>query len=71
MVVNIQWQELKTICECGSKAIYNVRKINGKLTFSGDQVAIDGKDKITYDSLCAKCYYEKLKKFKSIKGYLK
>ena len=58
-------EELKTICECGSKAIYNVRKINGKLTFSGDQVAIDGKDKITYDSLCAKCYYEKLKKFKN------
>lgn len=55
-------EELKTICDCGSKAIFNVRKVNGKLTFLGSQVAIDGKDKVSYDSLCAKCYYKKRKK---------
>ncbi|PIQ73178.1 thymidine kinase, partial [Candidatus Roizmanbacteria bacterium CG11_big_fil_rev_8_21_14_0_20_36_8] len=31
------------------------RKINGKYTFKGKQVAIDG-NKVTYDSLCGNCY---------------
>lgn len=60
-------EELKTICNCGRKAIFNTRKVNNKFTFSGEQVAIDGKNEITYDSLCPKCYYDKLKKYKRIK----
>ena len=60
-------EELKTICNCGRKAMFNVRKVNGKFTFSGEQVAIDGTNEVTYDSLCPKCYYEKLKKYKRIK----
>ena len=60
-------EELKTICNCGKKALFNTRKINNKFTFSGKQVAIDGKDEITYVALCPKCYYDKLKKYKRIK----
>lgn len=52
-------EELKTICRCGRKAMFNGRLLNGEFTFSGEQVAIDG-DQVTYESLCANCYLEKL-----------
>ena len=55
-------EEMKTICECGKKATINVRFVNGELVTEGDQVAIDGFDKVTYESLCPKCYYKKIKK---------
>jgi len=55
-------EELKTICRCGRKAVFNGRKQNGVFIFSGDQIAIDGEDEITYESLCAKCYDEELGK---------
>jgi len=48
-------EELKTICRCGKKAMYNARKANGKFIFDGAQVAIDGFD-VTYESLCPECY---------------
>ncbi|MEY3614414.1 MAG: hypothetical protein RL752_322 [Actinomycetota bacterium] len=48
-------EELKTICRCGRKAMFNGRLLNGKFTFDGEQVAIDG-DQVTYESLCASCY---------------
>ena len=51
-------EELKTICRCGRKAMFNARLLNGEFTFDGDQVAIDG-DKVSYESLCASCYLEK------------
>jgi len=51
-------EELKTICRCGKKAIFNGRKVNGKFVFEGTQVAIDGEEKVTYESLCGKCYLE-------------
>ena len=51
-------EELKTICRCGRKAMFNGRLLNGKFIFDGEQVAIDG-DKVTYESLCAACYLEK------------
>ncbi|WP_103064303.1 thymidine kinase [Actinomyces qiguomingii] len=50
-------EELKTICRCGRKAIFNARKAGGAFVFDGDQVAIDGVD-VTYESLCGKCYLE-------------
>lgn len=49
-------EELKTICRCGKKALFNGRKVNGTFIFEGSQVAIDGKDSIEYESLCASCY---------------
>jgi thymidine kinase len=51
-------EELKTICQCGRKALANARKINGTFVFTGDQVAIDGEDSVEYEPLCAQCYYE-------------
>jgi len=54
-------EELKTICRCGRKAMFNGRKINGQFIFDGDQVAIDG-DLVSYESLCASCYLEQLNK---------
>ncbi len=51
-------EELKTICRCGRKAMFNGRLLNGAFVFDGEQVAIDG-DQVTYESLCAKCYLEK------------
>jgi thymidine kinase len=49
-------EELKTICRCGKKAMFNARKVNGEFVFDGDQVAIDGED-VTYESLCPSCYF--------------
>lgn len=54
-------EELKTICRCGKKAMFNARLKNGEFIFDGDQVAIDG-DEVTYESLCPSCYYQKLGK---------
>ncbi len=55
-------EEMKTICSCGRKAMFNGRKINGEFTFEGEQVAIDGENKVEYESLCPSCYYVKVKK---------
>jgi len=51
-------QELKTICRCGKKAVFNGRKRSGQFIFDGNQVAIDGQDAIEYESLCAGCYHK-------------
>jgi len=48
-------EELKTICRCGRKAVFNARKIGDRFVFDGDQVAIDGRE-VTYESLCGACY---------------
>lgn len=50
-------EELKTICRCGRKAMFNARKIDGEFIFDGAQVAIDGAD-VTYESLCGACYLD-------------
>ena len=50
-------EELKTICNCGKKALLNGRKINGKFVFEGEQIAIDKEDNVEYEALCPKCYY--------------
>lgn len=59
-------EELKTICRCGRKAMFNGRKVGGKFVFDGDQVAIDTSTglsagqvlAVTYESLCGACYLE-------------
>jgi len=50
-------EELKTICRCGRKALFNGRKVDGVFVFSGDQVAIEAGE-VVYESLCASCYLE-------------
>lgn len=52
-------EELKTICRCGSKAVFNGRRVNGEFVSHGDQVAIDGQQ-AEYESLCGRCYIEKV-----------
>lgn len=49
-------EELKTICRCGRKALFNARKIGDTYVFDGQQVAIDTLNDVTYESLCAACY---------------
>ncbi|HWI31082.1 MAG TPA: thymidine kinase [Microbacterium sp.] len=65
-------EELKTICRCGRKALFNGRLIDGRFVFAGDQVAIDtstglsaststglsASGEVTYESLCGLCYLE-------------
>lgn len=51
-------EELKTICRCGVKALFNGRKINGVFVREGAQVAIDGE--VEYESLCGICYLTKV-----------
>jgi thymidine kinase len=48
-------EELKTICRCGKKAVFNARKVDSAFVFDGAQVAIDGVD-VGYESLCGECY---------------
>jgi thymidine kinase len=50
-------EELKTICRCGRKAVFNGRRIGDRFIFDGDQVAIDGVE-VTYESLCGACYLD-------------
>ena len=57
---------MKTICRCGSKATFNARFVNGELVTEGEQVAIDGFDSVTYESMCPKCYYEQSNKTKKL-----
>ena len=53
-------EELYTICRCGKRAKFNGRVVNGEFTSSGSQVAIDGENEVSYESLCGKCYLEKV-----------
>ena len=50
-------EELKTICRCGRKALFNGRLVDGAFVFDGDQVAIDGAH-VTYESRCGACYLQ-------------
>lgn len=53
--------EIKTICDCGRKAVYNARFLNGKLVADGPDVLIDDpKNKIEYKAICAHCYQDYL-----------
>jgi thymidine kinase len=50
-------EELKTICRCGRKAVFNARRVGDAFVFDGDQVAIDGVD-VAYEALCGACYLQ-------------
>lgn len=53
-------EKIPTMCRCGSQAEANIRRVDGKAVFAGDQVAIDDHDSITYDSLCGRCYISEM-----------
>lgn len=60
--------EIKTICECGHKAMFNVRLIDGKVQTEGDSVAIDGDGKVTYTVACARCFRLKTRRKFDVKN---
>ncbi len=52
--------EIKTICECGSKAIVNARiDRDGRIITEGDQVLLGGNDR--YLAMCHRCWSQKVK----------
>ena len=55
-------EEIKTICECGHKATYNSRFLDGKLVADGPDVLIDGTSEVVYRAICPACYEKYLKK---------
>ena len=55
-------EELVTICNCGKRAKFNGRFIEGKFTLEGEEILIDGSiSNIEYKPLCGKCYLKKIK----------
>ena len=57
-------EELPTICACGKKARFNVRKLDNKYITDGDDILIDGESDIVYESLCGECYVKKVLELK-------
>ena len=56
--------EIKTICECGSKATVNARiDTKGKIVTAGRQIFLGGNDR--YIAMCHKCWVERIKKEKN------
>lgn len=51
-------EEIKTICWCWQKATVNVRYRNWILETDWNQIEIDDKDDIQYNSICHNCYLE-------------
>lgn len=61
-------EKLVTMCRCGEQAEFNCRFRDEQPVFDGDQIAIDGKSKTSYSSLCGACYHHaKLKSSNSKK----
>ncbi|MBQ7136451.1 MAG: thymidine kinase [Bacilli bacterium] len=55
-------EELKTICKCGKKAIFNARYKNDVIVKEGDSIIIDNNSTIKYVSLCPSCYRKEMNK---------
>ena len=53
-------EEIKMLCNCGRKAIFNARYVNGKFAKEGNGVEIDNQSHIEYKALCERCYLENL-----------
>lgn len=57
--------EIKTICDCGRKAVYNARFVNGKMVADGPDILIDvPENQVDYRALCANCYQKNLEEGK-------
>lgn len=48
--------EMVSICECGKKARFNARKINGEYVIEGESIFIGGDE--SYNPLCGECYFK-------------
>lgn len=52
--------EIKTICDCGVKAMVNARfDENGRIVTAGEQVVLGGNDR--YIALCHKCWKKRIR----------
>ena len=51
--------EIKTICECGSKATVNARIVDGRVVTEGEQVLLGGND--TYLAMCHACWKKRIR----------
>ena len=58
-------QEIKTICDCGAKAIVNARISDGYIVTEGAQVVLGGND--SYIAMCHRCYVNGIWEHKQIK----
>ena len=58
-------EEIKTMCDCGSKATVNARISDGYIVTEGAQVVLGGND--SYIAMCHKCYIRGLREHKKIK----
>jgi len=56
------YEKIKTMCSCGKQGEINCRRVNGEYVFVGEQVAIDGEEEVSYNSLCGKCYLTEVAK---------
>ena len=58
-------EEIKTMCDCGSKATVNARISDGYIVTEGAQVVLGGND--SYIALCHRCYVNGIREHKKIK----
>ena len=50
-------EELITVCDCGKRAKFNARFVDGAFATEGDSVVIDGAfSNVEYKPMCGKCY---------------
>ena len=57
--------EIKTICECGSKATVNARISDGKVVTEGEQVMLGGNE--SYVAMCHKCWKDRIRRERILK----
>ena len=58
-------EEIKTMCDCGSKATVNARINDGYIVTEGAQVVLGGND--CYIAMCHRCYVQSIREHKKIK----
>ena len=58
-------EEIKTMCDCGSKATVNARINDGYIVTEGAQVVLGGND--CYIAMCHRCYIRGIREHKKIK----
>ena len=58
-------EEIKTMCDCGSKATVNARINDGYIVTEGAQVVLGGND--CYIAMCHRCYVNGIREHKKIK----
>ena len=58
-------EEIKTMCDCGSKATVNARINDGYIVTEGAQVVLGGND--SYIAMCHRCYVTGIREHKKIK----